>query len=158
MRLKASPLSKIKNKIRITHAALGELGPTPLLTAKLNSLNEELAQTRKEFSHTAHSAKNKMAKEELLTKDFFSFFKSSTNNGDIAELYTTASWDTPVHDPAGTTDNDQDILRELSKYYAWLYSEKPSINNEAPLKALRDRALQQSDIELMEKARHTPRV
>jgi hypothetical protein len=33
----------------------------------------------------------------------------------------------------------------------WLYSEKPSLDNEAPIKALRERPLQQSDIELMER-------
>jgi hypothetical protein len=33
----------------------------------------------------------------------------------------------------------------------WLYSEKPSLDNEAPIKTLRERPLQQSDIELMER-------
>jgi hypothetical protein len=33
----------------------------------------------------------------------------------------------------------------------WLYSEKPSLDNEAPIKAIRERPLQQSDIELMER-------
>jgi hypothetical protein len=33
----------------------------------------------------------------------------------------------------------------------WLYSEKASLDNEAPIKALRERPLQQSDIELMER-------
>jgi hypothetical protein len=146
MRLKTSRISNIKNKIRATHAALGENGPSPLLTAKIKVLNEKLAQSRANFSHTAHTAK-----EELLTQEFFSSFKSCTNNGDMAELFTTDTWDTPTHNPANTTDKDASILEELRKYYAWLYSEKPSINNEAPLKALRDRPLQQSDIELMER-------
>jgi hypothetical protein len=82
---------------------------------------------------------------------FFFTFKSRTNNGDIAEIYKTESWDAPQHEENNTTNNDCIILRELRKYYAWLHSEKPSLDNEAPLKALRDRPLQQSDIELMER-------
>jgi hypothetical protein len=84
-------------------------------------------------------------------KRIFTTFKSRTNNGDIAELYTTASWDSPVHEESHTTDSDQEILRELRRYYVWLYSEKPSLDNETPIKALRERPLQQSDIELMER-------
>jgi hypothetical protein len=87
----------------------------------------------------------------LLTKEFFTTFKSRTNNGDIAELYITTSWDAPEHDEVHTTDSDQEILRELRRYYVWLYSAKPSLDNEAPIKALRERPLQQSDIELMER-------
>eukprot|EP00962_Isochrysis_galbana_P040833 scaffold14854_cov129-Isochrysis_galbana.AAC.12 len=86
-----------------------------------------------------------------LTKEFFTTFKSRTNNGDIAELYTTASWDDPVHNQDNTTESDKGILKELRKYYSWLYSEKPSLENEAPLKTLRDRPLQESDIKLMER-------
>jgi hypothetical protein len=61
-------------------------------------------------------------------------FKSHTNNGDIAELYTTASWDSPVHEEAHTTDSDQEILRELRRYDVWLHSEKPSLDNEPRLR------------------------
>eukprot|EP00962_Isochrysis_galbana_P019869 scaffold5791_cov117-Isochrysis_galbana.AAC.1 len=102
----------------------------------MNSLHEELINT---------------PQEELLTKEFFTTFKSRTNNGDIAELYTTASWDDPVHNQDNTTESDKGILKELRKYYSWLYSEKPSLENEAPLKTLRDRPLQESDIKLMER-------
>jgi hypothetical protein len=147
----SSPISNLKAKIRITHAALEKNGPSPILTAKINTLHNEIEQARATFSHATQTAKNNTAKEELLTKEFFSTFKSSTNNGDIAEIYNTESWDPPQHEEKNTTDNDRIILRELLKYYAWLYSEKPSLDNEAPLKALRDRPLQQSDIELMER-------
>jgi hypothetical protein len=143
--------NKIKNTTRITHDALNKLGPSPILTAKINYLHHEIEQARKTFTHSSQSAKNKIVQEELLTKEFFTTFKSRTNNGDIAELYTTASWDSPVHEEAHTTDFDQEILRELRRYYVWLYSEKPSPDNEAPIKALRERPLQQSDIELMER-------
>eukprot|EP00962_Isochrysis_galbana_P031602 scaffold10291_cov146-Isochrysis_galbana.AAC.6 len=68
-----------------------------------------------------------------------------------AELYTTASWDDPVHNQNNTTESDKGILKELRKYYSWLYSEKPSLENEAPLKTLRDRPLQESDIKLLER-------
>jgi hypothetical protein len=104
-------------------------------------LHHEIEQARETFTHSSQSAKNKIVKEELLTKEFFTTFKSRTNNGDIAELYTTASWDSPVHEEAHTTDSDQEILRELRRYYVWLYSEKPSLDNEAPIKALRERPL-----------------
>jgi hypothetical protein len=53
---KTSPISSIKNKIRTTHAALNERGPSPILTAKMKSLNEELEKVRVSFSHNAHSA------------------------------------------------------------------------------------------------------
>jgi hypothetical protein len=104
----------------------------------MKSLNEELEKVRVSFFHNAHSAQRKSAREELLTKDFFSSFKSRTNNGDIAELYTTATWEAPEYDPASTTQNDVSIIKELHKYYVWLCSEKPTENNEAPLKVLRD--------------------
>jgi len=87
----------------------------------MNSLHEELTNARKNFSHSTHSAKTKIAQEELLTKEFFTTFKSRTNNGDIAELYTTASWDDPVHNQDNTTESDKGILKELRKYYSWLY-------------------------------------
>eukprot|EP00962_Isochrysis_galbana_P033868 scaffold11400_cov134-Isochrysis_galbana.AAC.8 len=70
---------------------------------------------------------------------------------DIAELYITPSWDEPTHDQDNTTESDKGILKELRKYYSWLYSEKPSLENEAPLKTLKDKPLQASDIELMER-------
>jgi hypothetical protein len=66
-------------------------GPSPILTAKINSLNEELEHARKEFVHSSRTAKTKAAKEEILSKEFFASFKSRTNNGDIAELYIP--WD-----------------------------------------------------------------
>jgi thymidylate synthase len=91
-------------------------GPTPILTAKVNALHEEVEQARKTFSHSTQTAKNKTAKEELLTKEFFSTFKSRTNNGDIAELYTTDTWDAPEHNENKTTDSDNLILKELRKY------------------------------------------
>jgi hypothetical protein len=116
----------------------------------MKSLNEELEQARVSFSHNAHSAQQKAAREELLTKEFFSSFKSRTNNGDIAELYTTATWEAPEHDLASTTGNDASVIRELRKYYVWLYCEKPTIN-EASFKARRERPLQQRDIEFMER-------
>jgi hypothetical protein len=103
------------------------------------------------FSHNAHTAQQKAAREELLTKEFFSSFKSRTNNGYIAEIYTTATWAALEHDPASTTENDVFIIKELRKYYIWLYSEKPTENNEAPLEVLRERPLQQQDIEFMER-------
>eukprot|EP00962_Isochrysis_galbana_P015158 scaffold4357_cov113-Isochrysis_galbana.AAC.14 len=152
LRLRQSPITKIKNTIRITHNALTIVGPAPILTAKINNLHEELIHARKNFSHSTQSAKNKIAKEELLTKEFFTTFKSRTNNGDIAELYITPSWDEPTHDQDNTTESDKGILKELRKYYSWLYSEKPSLENEAPLKTLKDRPLQASDIELMERS------
>eukprot|EP00962_Isochrysis_galbana_P015234 scaffold4369_cov149-Isochrysis_galbana.AAC.1 len=123
---------------------------TQLATAK-RACSSNSSDTRKTFSHSTQSAKNKIAREELLTKEFFTTFKSRTNNGDIAELYTTASWDNPIHDQDNTTDSDKGILKELRKYYSWLYGEKPSLENEAPLKTLRDRPLQESDIKLMER-------
>jgi exonuclease III len=150
-RKKNTPTTRIKNSIRTTHEILLQNGPSPILTAKINSLNEELEHARKEFAHSSRTAKTKAAKEEILTKEFFASFKSRTNNGDIAELYITPTWEDPTHDQEITTDNDRIILRELRKYYSWLYSEKPSEENEAPLKALRERPLQQSDIELMER-------
>jgi hypothetical protein len=67
------------------------------------------------------------------------------------QRYKTASWDDPNHAEDNTTEKDHEILRELRKYYAWLYGDKPSLENETPLRALRERPLQQSDIELMEK-------
>jgi hypothetical protein len=73
-------------------------------------LHHEIEHARKTFKHSSQSAKNKIVKEELLTKQFFTIFKSRTNNWDIAELYTTASWDSPVHEEAHTTDSDQEIL------------------------------------------------
>jgi hypothetical protein len=82
-----------KNSIKATHEILSKQGPAPILTTKINTLNEELEQARKEFAHTTKSARTKAAREELLTKEFFSSFKSRTNNGDIAELYTTPSWE-----------------------------------------------------------------
>jgi hypothetical protein len=151
LRLRSSPVSGIKAKIRITHEALVQAGPSPALTAKINCLHEQLEEARQTFSHTTHSAKRKMAQEELLTKEFFTTFKSRTNNGDIAEIYKTATWDAPAHAEDNTTENDSEILRELRKYYAWLYSEKDSIDNEAPLRVLRDRPLKASDIELLER-------
>jgi hypothetical protein len=158
LRIKDSPITKLKNTIRITHDALNSLDPSPILIAKINRLHTEIEQARKTFTHSSQSAKNKIVKEELptkeeelLTKEFFTTFESRTNNGDIVELYTTASWGSPVHEEAHTTDSDQEILRELRRYYVWLYSEKPSLDNEAPFKALRERPLQQSDIELMER-------
>jgi hypothetical protein len=117
----------------------------------MKSLNEELEKVRVSFSHNANSAQQKAAREELLTTEFFSSFKSRTNDGDIAELYTTATWEAPEHDPASTTENDVSITKELRKYYVWLYSENPTENNEAPLKVLRERPLQQRDIEFMER-------
>jgi hypothetical protein len=138
LRRRFSPISSLKAKIRSTHAALEKNGPSPILTAKINTLHNKIEQARATFSHTTQKAKNKTAKEELLTKGFFSTFKSRTNNGDIAEIYKTESWDAPQHEENNTNDKDRIILRELRKYYAWLYSEKPSLDNEAPLKALRD--------------------
>jgi hypothetical protein len=41
--------------------------------------------------HTQPNSQQKAAGEKLLTKEFISSFKSRTNNGDIAELYTTAT-------------------------------------------------------------------
>jgi len=64
----------------------------------MNSLHEELINTRKTFSHSTHSAKNKIAQEELLTKEFFTTFKSRTNNGDIAELYAHEIFAIPAED------------------------------------------------------------
>jgi hypothetical protein len=136
LRRTSSPISSLKAKIRITHAALEKNGPSPILTAKINTLHNEIEQARANFSHTTQTAKNNTAKEELLTKEFFPTFKSRTNNGDIADIYKTESWDAPQHEENNTTDNDRIILRELRKYYAWLYSEKPSLDNDAPLKAL----------------------
>jgi hypothetical protein len=110
LRIKDSPITKLKNTIRITHDAFNKLGPSPILTAKTNRLHTEIEQARKTFTHSSQSAKNKIVKEELLTKEFFTTFKSRTNNGDIAELYTTAPWDSPIHEEAHTTDSDQEIL------------------------------------------------
>jgi len=67
LRLKQSPISKLKNSIRLTHNALTTIGPAPILTAKINTLHEELIQARKNFSHSTQSARNKVAQEELLT-------------------------------------------------------------------------------------------
>jgi hypothetical protein len=134
LRRRSSPISSLKAKIRITHAALEKNGPSPILTAKINTLHNEIEEARANFSHTTQTDKNNTAKEELLTKEFFSTFKSRTNNGDIAGIYKTEPWDAPQHGENNTTDNDRIILRELRKYYAWLYSEKPSLDNEAPLK------------------------
>eukprot|EP00962_Isochrysis_galbana_P040473 scaffold14670_cov108-Isochrysis_galbana.AAC.1 len=75
----------------------------------------------------------------------------------IAELYTTASWDNPIHDQDNTTDSDKGILNKGTPEilpnlptcpcrfhgqftlrvsylsYSWLfYGEKPSLENEAP--------------------------
>jgi hypothetical protein len=86
LRRRSSPISNLKAKIRITHAALEKNGPSPILTAKINTLHNEIEQARATFSHTTQTAKNNTAKEELLTKEFFSTFKSRTNNGDIAEI------------------------------------------------------------------------
>jgi thymidylate synthase len=87
LRRKSSPISSLKAKIRITHAALEKNGPSPILTAKINTLHNKIEQARATFSHTTQTAKNNTAKEELLTKECFSTFKSRTNNGDIAEIY-----------------------------------------------------------------------
>jgi hypothetical protein len=42
-----------------------------MLTAKINTLHNEIEQARATFSHTTQTAKNNTAKEELLTKEFF---------------------------------------------------------------------------------------
>jgi hypothetical protein len=86
-RKKNTPTTRIKNSIRTTHEILLQEGPSPILTAKINSLNEELEHARGEFAHSSRTAKRKAAKDEILTKEFFASFKSRTNNGDIAELY-----------------------------------------------------------------------
>jgi hypothetical protein len=39
LRIKDSPITKLKNTIRITHDALNKLGPSPILTAKVNHLH-----------------------------------------------------------------------------------------------------------------------
>jgi hypothetical protein len=79
LRRRSSPISSLKAKIRITHAALEKNGPSPILTAKINTLHNEIEQARATFSHTTQAAKNNTAKEELLTEAFFSTFKSRTN-------------------------------------------------------------------------------
>jgi hypothetical protein len=57
LRIKDSPITKLKSSIRITHDALNKLGPSPILTAKINHLHHEIEQARKTFTHSSQSAK-----------------------------------------------------------------------------------------------------
>jgi hypothetical protein len=49
LRRRSSPISSLKAKIRITHAALEKNGPSPILTAKINTLHNEIEQARATF-------------------------------------------------------------------------------------------------------------
>jgi hypothetical protein len=71
-RRKSSPISSLKAKIRIIHAAFEENEPSPTLTYKVKTIHYEIEieQSRATFSNNTQTAKNNTAKEELLTKNF----------------------------------------------------------------------------------------
>jgi hypothetical protein len=79
LRRRSSPISSLKAKIRITHAALEKNGPSPILTAKItakiNTVHNEIEQARATFSHRTQIAPKNTAKEEPPYKRIFFYLQ-----------------------------------------------------------------------------------
>jgi hypothetical protein len=112
----------------------------------MKSMNEDLEKARVSFSHNAHTAQQKAAREELLTKN-------SSHHSNPALTTVTYQNSTPRLPgmPQSTTQPPPQrttflLSRNSGNTIFGCTVKKTTINNEAPLKVLRERPLQQRDI------------
>jgi hypothetical protein len=75
-----------------------------------------------------------------MTKDFFQGLKSPSTRNNIISLYITPDWDTLQNRDGSRTQDNQQIITELQKYYTHLFQAKPSINPDPLLNALNEGA------------------
>ena len=73
---------------------------------------------------TGQNAFSRFQQEEVMTKQFFRKFKNKNANANIGELQIIEDWDHPEDSEGGTTQADDQIATEATKYYRWLYQQK----------------------------------
>ena len=59
-----------------------------------------------------------------MSKQFFRRFKNKNANANIGELQVIEDWDHPEESNDTTTQADDQIAIEATKYYRWLYKRK----------------------------------
>jgi hypothetical protein len=107
-RRKSSPISSLKAKIRISHAALEKNGPSPILTAKINTLHNELEQARATFSHQHKRPKTTQQKRSSSLNNSFPH-SNPEQTTETSQTYTA-----PNHgSPPNMTRTSQPKMTEL---------------------------------------------
>ena len=59
-----------------------------------------------------------------MSKQFFRRFKNKNANANIGELQVIEDWDHPEESGSTTTQADNEIAKEATNYYRWLYQKK----------------------------------
>jgi hypothetical protein len=75
-----------------------------------------------------------------MNKEFFQGLKSPSTRNNIISLYIAPDWDTPQSKDGSHTQDNQQIIAEVQKYYTHLFQAKPSINSDPLLNALNEGA------------------
>ena len=92
--------------------------PQPQQTGEL--LRDNLKEAKKKFNK-----EKKRRQQELSTKEFYKKYKIPHGVQWIAEMEITPDWNHPDA-KNGSTEAPDEILRQATKYYNWLFSEKQS--------------------------------
>ena len=89
----------------------------------VNNLKEQIREEHKRLKPASgQNAWKRMQSEELMTKTFFRKFRNKNANANITELHQVEDWDNP--EMGGTTQDDDQLEMEATKYYKWLYQKK----------------------------------
>ena len=66
---------------------------------------------------TGQNAFSRFQQEEVMSKQFFRRFKNKNANSNIGELHIIKDWDHPEESDNTTTQADDQIAKEATKYY-----------------------------------------
>ena len=104
--------------------------PSVEKTREMDRLKEEIKAARKKLRPAAgQNALGRLQAEELMTKKFFRRFRNKHANTNILELHKTEDWDEPELGEA--TQIEEEIEKEATKYYQWLYKTKETDDQES---------------------------
>ena len=153
---KPSVVTEIESELAIKYSAIQDY-PHPKAMSKIIELERKLTDALKEKRKNAWFAFDRAAQAEMSTKKFYKKFRNKHSTHEITSLHTTDSWTFPDL-KSGVAKSHTQILGELTKYYKWLFTEKPSKGADRLLQLLSDNPIPSRLANSAEKAISLPEV
>ena len=112
-------------QLRLRHSLEKEESPSIERYKRIEKIKEEIREEWKKIRPaTGQNAFSRFQQEEVMSKQFFRKFKNKNANANIGELRLVYDWDNPEDGESATTQADDEIAKEATKYYRWLYQKK----------------------------------
>jgi exonuclease III/sulfur relay (sulfurtransferase) DsrC/TusE family protein len=153
---KPSEIKLLENEIKWQYEK-AQLFPRPDSMTKIIKLEQKLIDARMKKRKDLWFAFDRAAQAEMSTKKFHKQFRNRLSTHEITSLHITPSWNLPQL-KEGVANSNETILRELTKYYKWLFQAKPSFNADRLLKLLSDDPIPPKQAKASEKAITLPEV